>query len=118
MTVEADLFTALKGLVGNRCYPNAFPLTPPAPVWPAIRYTFVAETPAIALCGDSGEADADARVQLDLAATTYAGVRTLRASVLAALAAFDPPAVLQGSFGQYDAETKTHREVLDYVIHG
>jgi hypothetical protein len=117
MTTEASLFTALKGLVGNRCYPNAFPLTPPSPTWPAIRYVFVGEVPAVALCGDSGDDDNDRRVQLDLVATTYAGVRTLRASVIAAMQAFNPPAVLQNSFGQFDAETKTHRETLEYVIH-
>ena len=36
MTVEADIFTALKGLVGNRCYPDIAPITTAKPY---ITYT-------------------------------------------------------------------------------
>lgn len=117
MTVEADLYAELAPLVANRVYPNTFPLSPPNPAWPSIRYSFASEVPAIALCGNSDDASADTRVQLDLVAATYSAARGLRQSVMAAMETFDPPAVLQSSFGQYDAETKTHREILDYLIH-
>ena len=117
MTVEASLYSELGPLVANRCYPNTFPLTPPNPAWPAIRYAFVSEVPAIALCGNSDDDSADTRVQLDLVAATYSAARGLRQSVMAAMEGFAPPAVLQNSYAQYDAETKTHREILEYMVH-
>ena len=34
MSIEADLFTALRSLVSDRVYPLAFPQTGAPPVWP------------------------------------------------------------------------------------
>lgn len=116
MSLETDLYAALAPLVSNRCYPVIFPLTPPNPAWPAIRYTFVSQIPAIALCGDGGDESIDSRVQLDCVAATFAAARTLRAQVLSEMQTFDPPAVLQSSLSQYDAETKTWRELLEYQV--
>src|SRR5262245_32500319 len=117
MTIEADLYTALGSLVSNRCYPIALPLNLPYPERPAIRYTLIAATPAIALCGDSGDESADYRVQLDCIAGSFKDARALRDSVLGAMASFSPPAVLQGSFSQFDPETKCYTEVLDYAVY-
>jgi len=118
MTLEASLFAALKSLVGNRMSPNAFPQPPAVPTWPAIRYTIIDAVPVVDICGDGDDATAEVRVQLDLVAEKYVDVRALRLQVLSAMASFTPPAILELSSGVYDAETKTHREILQYVFHG
>lgn len=118
MSLENDLFSALKSLVGNRMSPNEFPQPPAVPVWPAIRYTIIDSVPDIDICGDGDDQIATPRVQLDVVATTYAAARALRLSVMAAMKAFVPPAILDDSGGDYDADTKTYRERLDYIFHG
>jgi len=118
MSIENDLFTALKTLVGNRVAPNEFPQPPIVPVWPAIRYTFVDNIPEHDICGDGDDTTATPRIQLDVVATTYAAARALRLQVMAAMRSFTPPAMLENSSGFYDEETKTQREVLQYTIHG
>ena len=117
MTVEASLFTALRAIVSDRCYPLAFPLSPPRPQWPAIRYTLVSTVPAAALCGDTGDEGSDFRVQIDCVAQTFVEVRTTRLLVIAAMASFAPPAVLQNTSSLFDPETATYTESVEYLIH-
>jgi uncharacterized protein DUF3168 len=119
VTTEADLFTTLKTLVSNRVYPLTFvqPSSGALPSWPSIRYTFISVTPAITICGDEGDETADIRVQLDVVDKTFMTMRTLRDNVMAAMRAFDPPAVFENSFEQYDEDTKTYRSMIDYVIY-
>jgi hypothetical protein len=116
VSLESDIFDALKGLVSNRCYPEIFPQGK-LPVWPAIRYSFVSVVPAAAICGDGGDETADTAVQIDCVAETFAECRELRADVMAAMVLFDPPAMMENSFGSYDAETKTFRTTLDYTVY-
>lgn len=118
MSLENDLVTALKSLVGNRMSPNTFPQPPALPTWPAIRYTFIDTVPVLDICGDGDDATATPRIQIDVVAETYTQARTIRLQVMAAMRTFVPPAILELSSGEYDAETKTHREILDYTIHG
>src|SRR5678815_3100490 len=118
MTIEADIFTALKSLVGNRVSPNEFPQPPAVPTWPAIRYTIIDTIPVVDICGDGDDSTATPRIQLDVVATTYTAVRALRLQVMAAMRTFTPPAILDSSGGDYDPETKTYREQLDYLFHG
>lgn len=118
MTLEADLFSALKSLVGNRMSPNTFPQPPARPTWPAIRYTIIDSIPVVDLCGDGDDATATPRIQLDLVAEEYTAVRALRLQVLPIMQSFSPPAILEFSSSLYDAETKTHREILSYTFHG
>lgn len=117
MLLEDNLFSALKTLVGNRVAPEVFPQPPAVPTWPAIRYS-IDLTPIADICGDGDDSTSDARVQLDVVAKDFAAARALRLQVLAAMGAFDPPAILQFSSGEYDEETKTYREILQYMIHG
>ncbi len=118
MSIEADLFTTLKTLVANRVYPETFIQPNGAlPVWPAIRYGLVSIVPAIAICGDGGDETADTRVQIDVVDKTFIATRSLRSQVLQAMLNFDPPAIVQNSFSEYDAETKTFRASIDYVIY-
>jgi len=118
MTIEADVFTALKSLVGNRVAPVIFPQSPVVPTWPAIRYNFVDTVPIVDICGDGDDETAEIRLQLDVVATTYIGARALRLQVMSAMAVFDPPAILQSSSSEHDPETKTYREILDYLLNG
>jgi hypothetical protein len=117
VTIEASLFTALGSLVSNRVYPITFPLTGAVPVWPAIRYSFISVTPSITICGDGGDETADTRIQIDIVATTFSAVRTLRSQVMTAMLTFSPPAVFENSFSSYDEQTKTFREQIDFVIY-
>lgn len=116
MSIEADLFTILGPLVDNRCYPLTFPLNPPRPMWPAIRYTVVSAVPAIALCGDTGDEGADFRIQLDCVAMSFFDARALRQAVMDAMRVFEPLAVNENSFSNFDPETKAYDEVLEYEI--
>lgn len=118
MTFEADIFTALKSLVGNRVAPVIFPQSPVVPTWPAIRYNFIDTVPIVDIRGDGDDETAEVRVQLDVVATTYAAARALRLQVMDAMAVFDPPAILQSSSSEHDTETKTYREILDYLLNG
>lgn len=118
MSLESTLFDALKSLVSDRVYPVTFlRANGMPPTWPAIRYTFVSIVPAIALCGDSGDDAADTRLQIDCVDLTYAGARALRDSVMSAMFSFSIPAIYQDTFEGYDAETKTYRCQLDYIVH-
>jgi hypothetical protein len=119
MTLEAELFADLKPLVNNRVYPSVFPQpTSGLPVWPAIRYAIVSSVPVEDLCGDGDDTTADVRVQLDVVASTYSAMRTLRLQVMAVMVNFYIPARLDLSMDDYDVETKTHRGTLDYMISG
>jgi uncharacterized protein DUF3168 len=118
MTLEVDLFTALKSLVGNRVAPATFPQPPTVPVWPAIRYTFISNVPVLDICGDGDDETSEPRVQLDIVALTFKDVRALRLQVMAAMRLFVPPAILENTLSEYDAETQTFREIMDYSFHG
>ena len=117
MSIENDIFSALKTLVGNRISPDIFPQPPAVPTWPAIRYTIISDVPFSDLCGDGDEDTPEKRVQFDLVASTFAAVRSLRLQVRAAMKMFDPPCLLEISSSEFDAETKTYREIMDYSFH-
>lgn len=117
MSIESDLYQALRGLVSDRVYPLTFPQGLTLPVWPAIRYAFVSADAATDLCGDNGDVTADVRVQVDAVALTFKDMRALRLQVLSAMEDFDPPAIWSGDFEEFDAETKTFRCSLDFVIY-
>jgi hypothetical protein len=119
MSLEADLFAALKSLVGNRCVPNTFPQPPAVPTWPAIRYTMVSRVPVVDICGDGDDATAEPRVQLDIVAETYPAAEALRVQVRAAMRSFSPPAICENAgMALFDADTKTHRFIMEYVFQG
>jgi hypothetical protein len=112
--------------LSTRIYEGTFPQPPAVPVWPAARFTFVGNTPYAALCGDSDiEAD-DVRVQIDLVVAETAGtaaLHTLRAAVIAAMSAMvlqsgetPLPSTRDTDLYEFDAETKTHRFILDFLL--
>jgi hypothetical protein len=116
MSIESDLYQSLQSYVSGRAYPLIFPQGTDAR-WPSIRYVFISADPGEDICGDGGDATADYRVQLDLVHTTYAALRVLRLQVLAAMDAFQPPAIWSGELEAYDAETKTYRSSLDFLLY-
>lgn len=119
MTIEADIFTALKSLVANRVYPLTFPQPENGlPVWPAIRYTFISQVPFLDICGDLDEPTDEVRVQVDIVSLTYAEMRLLARQVRAAMASFYPPTTLESLSEEFDSDTKTRRSIMDFIIHG
>lgn len=113
------IYQLLRGLVADRCYPLQFPQPGgnAAPTWPAIRYTVISAEPAASLCGTNDGTSDDVTVRIDVVATTYSAMQTLRDQVIAAVVNTDPPSARQpGGFESYDAETKTHRTVLEYLF--
>lgn len=120
MSIQSDLFDTLKALVSNRVYPDTF-VQPSGnlPNWPAIRYVIVGGESFPSLCGDADIETDSPRVQLDVVAKTATARDTLKDQVIEAMKTFDPPATRQSpAFSEYDADTKTFRATLDYVIQG
>lgn len=117
MSIENSIYSALKSLVGNRVSPVTFPQPPAVPVWPAIRYTIISDVPFNDLCDDSDDETPEKRIQLDIVASTFTAVRALRLQVRAAMKMFDPPCLLENTSSEFDAETKTYREIMDYSFH-
>ncbi len=113
--------------LGSRIYEGTFPQ--PAgvpPSYPAARFTFVGNTPYPALCGDSDIDADDVRVQIDICVADAAGtaaLHTLRRAVIAAMANMvlqsgetPLPSTRDTDLYEFDAETKTHRQILDFLL--
>jgi hypothetical protein len=115
--VEADIFSALGPLVGNRVYPLSF-IQPNGslPVWPSIRYSIIGEVPSIMLCGDTGDEASDIRFQLDVVDKGYTLMRSLRLQVISTIHVAMPLAILQLSIDDFDEQTSTYRAILDYTL--
>lgn len=126
--IEGVVFTALRSLVNDRCYPGDFPqeaigapgTTVPAlssPTWPAIRYTVVSGFSQELICGTDTVDTDDTRVQIDVVASTHGGMIYLRDQVIAVMQSVVPPCARDSLFWTKDAETKTFRCVIDFVFH-
>lgn len=111
--------TALGPLVNGRVYASTFPQQPNIPTWPSIRFTVVGGEVFPDLCGSEVWQTDDVRVQLDVVATEYDQMRSLVQQVISAMAAVvDPPSRRAApTVETFDAETKTHRSVLEYSLH-
>jgi Protein of unknown function (DUF3168) len=120
VSIESQLFTALRGLVSDRVYPTEFPQPEgnEPPVWPALRFSIVSSVPVEDLCGDGDDTTADVTVQVDVVATTFDAMRALRLQVMAAMRTLPTPARLSSDFAVRDAETSTHRAVMTYEVSG
>ncbi|WP_287740058.1 DUF3168 domain-containing protein [Diaphorobacter sp.] len=121
LSVSQQIVQAVGPLVGGRCYARTF-LQPDGalPPWPAARFVFASLTTAPSICGDGGDDAADYRVQIDLAdayGKGEAAFLALRAQLLAAMQALGATFVLDGQRDEFDAETKTLRCSLDYLVY-
>lgn len=114
--ISAVMFTALRGLVNDRVYPNTFPQGS-VPVWPSIRFVVLSQDAIEDITGTESVITDDVRLQIDVVAKTYGAAITLRDQAINALQNLDPPCVRVGGFEEFDSETTTHRCVLDYVFH-
>lgn len=120
MSIESDVVAAIQARVDGRAYVGEFSQPNVRPTWPAARVTVASIAPDVAICGDGGEETADFRVQIDLVVTEgagYSALNALKALVLSDMRSFDPPAIWDGGFYDFDSETKTHRYILDYLIY-
>jgi len=117
--VAAAVVSKLGPVVSNRVHRMVFPLAT-NPVWPAIRYSFVSTIVSPDICGDGGEEAADYRLQIDVVDMESKGASafsTLCASVRTAMATLLPTYVWDGEAEEYDAETKTYRLSMDYLVY-
>ena len=113
-----ELKALLAGLVAGRVYASTFPQEPKRPTWPSIRFTVISADAFADQCGSADTLTDDVRVQLDVVDEDYDAMLRLKAQVIAALAATPTPSRRDlGGFETFDAATKTHRSVLDYVFH-
>jgi hypothetical protein len=85
MTVEADIFTALKGLVGNRAYPD---IAPANAAKPYITYQQVGGA-AVNLLANAPAGKRNGRFQVNVWASTRAEASNLARQVEDALVADD-----------------------------
>lgn len=117
LTIEGQLFEALRGLVENRVYWNVFPQRGNLPpVWPGIRLSRVNTEPNQTLCGSGDDDTADITFQLDIVGVNWKAANDLKKAAVVALQAL-PELLWENGFTTYDFETKTHRWVLDYSYH-
>lgn len=108
------IFTALRGLVGSRVYPDTFPQDY---AWPAIRYSIVSAVPTTTVCGSGDDETTDFRIQIDVVAKTDTQRDELRRAIQAAMRDVQPPATDAGWQNLYDSETRAYRASLDYLMH-
>lgn len=115
MSLEADIFNALKGLVGNRVYPLVLHQSQTVPITPAIRYQFISSEINGDVCGDGGDATANTRTQVDVYSTDYMTTRTLRQQVIAAMTAISKPTTWEGGSDDYESDLKLYRCSMDFI---
>ncbi len=114
--IQGVIFTALRALVNDRCYPVVFPQD--MATWPAIRYQVIDEVPIPDICGtDIGQTD-NTRVQIDYVAKTHGAALALRIQGRQALATVSPPCFRDdGGFEDLDETTRTYRVTDDYTFY-
>jgi len=111
LAIEYTIGTLLKTLVSNRAYPLKAPLNV---VKPYITFQVVSNVPEVALDGPIGTENR--RVQIDAWDDDYPGVKTLEASIKAAMIAATFVNVPLNSMDLDDPETGLYRVTMDYSI--
>lgn len=118
--IEATVFTALRSLVNDRCYPARFPQNEKGDIttqWPAIRYTVVSAFNDADVCGTDTVDTDDTEIQIDAVAMTHGAMIALRDQVISAMQTTTPPCIRSGRFETYDPETRTYRATLQFTFH-
>jgi Protein of unknown function (DUF3168) len=114
MTVEADIFTALKGLVGNRCYPDVAPIST---VKPYITYTQIGGE-AISYTDDLLPDHKHGRFQVNVWAGTRASASSIILQVESAMVlaqAFQARPIGAPS-SDYDHDMQTYGSMQDFNV--
>jgi len=126
--ISGVVYTALRSLVNDRCYPNAFPqeaINPPgtttallnAPTWPSIRYQIVTSVNEATICGTDDTSTDNTRVQIDVVARTYGAMIALCDQVITALMTTDPPCTRENLIFFKDEATDTHQGIMQFVFY-
>lgn len=112
MTVEADIFNALKGLVSNRVYPDTAPM---GAALPYIVYQQIGGDPLNFLAGVPDKRNG--RFQFEVWAASRSAASTLIRQVEDTLRA--PPLVadtLGGALSSWEQETNLYGSMQDFSI--
>ncbi len=119
--ILSTITAALRPLVGNRVYARTFEQPSGGlPSWPSIRLTVLAADTNPDACDDGGDEGSDFAIQIDVVSDAALGESaslTLRAQVLAAMLALGAEYVYTTGFSDFDVETKTNRDVLEYGVY-
>lgn len=107
MTLEQRLYDLLKGLVGDRCYPNVAKQTDPSPF---IVLTNFANTPDTTICGSTE--DAERLYQVDIYHQNNFDLIALRRSAFALLKAASWVDGIEGWSVDFEEATRLHRCLL------
>lgn len=114
MTIEADIYTTLQGLVGGRCFPDVAPLTT---VRPYITYTQIGGE-AISYVENTLPSSKNGRFQVNVWADTRASASSTILLVEAALltsSTFQARAVGAPSSG-YEPDVPVYGSMQDFSI--
>ena len=114
MTVEADIFTALKGLVGNRCYPDIAPITTAKPY---ITYTQIGGE-AISYHDDIVPNLKNGRFQVNVWADTRASASSIILQIESAmvLAQSFQARPIGAASNNYDHDMQTYGSMQDFNV--
>jgi hypothetical protein len=111
MTIESQIFDALKSLVNNKVYPIVIPQKA---TMPAVVYNRIATNAQNVLAG--GATIDQIRFQVDTYATTFAAARTLAAQVRLAMEGAIFKATLQSELDFFEDEINYYRISQDYYV--
>lgn len=114
MSVESQIFDALKGLVANRVYPD---VAPDVVVKPYITYQSVGGS-AINFLGSEIPGKSNARVQINVWADTRSAASTLALQVESALRGTTAlqTSVMGAAVSIYEPETKLRGSRQDFSV--
>ena len=114
MTIEADIFTALKGLVGNRCFPDFAPLSTARPY---ITYVQIGGE-ALNYIDDTLPNGKQGRFQLNVWGDTRASVSALMLQVEAAMiqATAFQARPLSAPSSAYDHDSLVYGSMQDFNV--
>ena len=110
--IETSIFTLLKTLVGNRCYPLVMPQNP---TLPAIVYQRIASAPSNTLA--TPPTIDQVRLQIDSYAATYSEAKSTALSVRNAMESATFKATLQSDDDSYEPETRLYRVSMDFYVY-
>jgi hypothetical protein len=114
MTVESDIYTTLKGLVGNRCFPDMAPI---ATVRPYITYTQIGGEAYVYLDGTLADKK-NGRFQVNVWADSRSSASTVMLQVESAMvqaAAFNARPVSAPS-SAYDYDMQVYGSMQDFSV--
>ena len=117
MSAETTTYTALSthaglvALVSTRIYPLMLPQDCPLP---AVTYQLISDVPTVNLDGDADLSNA--RVQVDVWATSYGGAATAAAQVMLAMDTIAQCTPLSKPIPMMDDETGEHRRTMDFSV--